>query len=442
MSDERSVEHNAFPVPSGMSTETRISLPFIQTVHGEPFQIVRLFQDAVGYAKSPLLQEAASLAINILATSQISGVEAHDAIARKACLMAYIVLTEPKIDQKNIKGTVDVLRRAEFLVKRQASSHWCNRGVELQVDAENKVLIDEISEMLWDLQHLPVNLEIIPEAETAITDSRSTLNQYLPHIAGPPKDSDVKKNAVVSQRPLLRYLLQAYLLVLLDLPKFYASRITTWRQSTDHLYQTHPSKNAANSISRVTLDEQCDEYDAEFCDRAFTTLLREWKTLRVLASIVFASVLAMLQISRVETDATISTPAYFSLISGIMAAVSATVLDLYFQSGRLSPSSLAWIDSLRRSAEPKYFSDGSVVLALPAISTAWCTIMFIISIVAFAFKAYTGSADQEPDTTTSVGASLVLRILLSIFILVSVAFLAMILVTLRTISKGRQDLTD
>lgn len=93
----------------------------------------------------------------------------------------------------------------------------------------------------------------------------------------------------------------------------------------------------------------------------------------------------MLQIDRVEADTITSTPAYCSLLSGFMATVSATVLDLYFENGKLSPGIFAWIQSLRSMLEPNGFSHDSVVRALPAISTAWSTLLFIISIVPFTF---------------------------------------------------------
>lgn len=71
MSDERVVEQKVFSVPLGVTDKMWSILPLVQNVHGESLQVIKSFQDAVECAKSPLLQEAASLATSILATSQV-----------------------------------------------------------------------------------------------------------------------------------------------------------------------------------------------------------------------------------------------------------------------------------------------------------------------------------------------------------------------------------
>lgn len=71
MSDERNVEHKALSISLGVTDTIWATLPLTQNVHGDSFRVVKSFQDAVECAKSPALQEAASLAISILATSQV-----------------------------------------------------------------------------------------------------------------------------------------------------------------------------------------------------------------------------------------------------------------------------------------------------------------------------------------------------------------------------------
>lgn len=69
-----------------------------------------------------------------------------------------------------------------------------------------------------------------------------------------------------------------------------------------------------------------------------------------------------------------------------------------------------------------------------------CTILFIISIVAFVFQAYTGGANQaELDAgqhSIPMAGTLTFRIVLFVFTMIGLMFLAMIFATLRRISEG------
>ncbi|KXN91431.1 hypothetical protein AN958_00693 [Leucoagaricus sp. SymC.cos] len=146
---------------------------------------------------------------------------------------------------------------------------------------------------------------------TMVENQESSSPQGLLYMSRSLDEMNVSKRLYKFKGLVLTYLLKIYFILLLNLPKFYASRIYLWARSADPaVSETCPSRrNSANSILWLTFDERLD-CDVDFCDRVLTALLREWKTLRVLSSIVFASVLAMLQIDRVEQDAVISTPAY------------------------------------------------------------------------------------------------------------------------------------
>lgn len=198
-----------------------------------------------------------------------------------------------------------VLRKAEFLVKQQTSFHWCNRGVQLNDDSGIKGLANDIEETLRALQVCLSLLFIVPSSlfvqryssmdpkispdtsRIPITDGHPLRSQCLPRMSGSPRILSFRKKMITLKKSLSISLLQVYFLVLLNLPKFYSSRLSIWARSTDPFSQTCSSRNSTNSISWMILDEQ-PECDIDFCDRVLTTLLREWKTLRVLASIVFA----------------------------------------------------------------------------------------------------------------------------------------------------------
>lgn len=88
------------------------------------------------------------------------------------------------------------------------------------------------------------------------------------------------------RKSLQRSLLCIYLLCLLNIPKFYASRLLMWTRNTEPLSQTCPSRNGTDSSLWIS-DNDLD-CDVEFCSRVLITLLREWKTLRILSTVLFA----------------------------------------------------------------------------------------------------------------------------------------------------------
>ncbi|KAJ3576866.1 hypothetical protein NP233_g140 [Leucocoprinus birnbaumii] len=404
-------------------------------------------------SRSPLLQEAASLAISIITTPKSNVEPLSKNVVQQANELAQLVLTNPQNGKPKIKTVLEILRRVEFLVKHQTPSHRGGLGHSSNDEAALNTLGDDIRRVKEDLtmtEETRVEDSLAWDDTTTSTSISTNTNKTMLRRRCLPYPS-LKINAIQVSSGLgafrthsTRLLFRFYILFLLDLPRFYASRIHTWTRNSDPLPQTCPSRNHSTSLLWPDFDQQSD-CDLDFCDRVLTTLLREWKTLRVLSSIIFASVLAMLQIERVEEDSIVSTPAYFSLLFGVMSAISATILDLYFQCGKSSPGIIAWVHSLRNISEPMRLDDDSVVLALPAISTAWSTLLFIISIIAFTFEGYSGHADGTPVDTVhhilSPSASLSFRILLFIAMIIGIGYLVMLMRTLRKISRA-QDTAD
>ncbi|KAF8652629.1 hypothetical protein AX16_004290 [Volvariella volvacea WC 439] len=193
-------------------------------------------------------------------------------------------------------------------------------------------------------------------------------------------------------------LLLLYTTFLLWLPWLYADRVIRINQHAQNAHLLDFPGEAewaeldypepyGNGIYSADRERKWDEMRYKASWRGFVDeLIKEWKTLNLVSTLMMAAVLAFLQLPTVAQDRLTAVVAVLSLQSALMSLLYGCAYAIRFNVMKQKEKALAW--AAFTIEDSNVIWGPWVMLALPSIWLAWSMILFIISILAFTWRGY------------------------------------------------------
>ncbi|TFK36344.1 hypothetical protein BDQ12DRAFT_686767 [Crucibulum laeve] len=245
---------------------------------------------------------------------------------------------------------------------------------------------------------------------------------------------------------LLNLCLTIYFLPMFHIPAYYSTRATHFMDSVDiwnmdsnvHVYASE--SEYAGSLENLEGNDTPASTDSIVSRqrwKIFTaTIVEEWKSIRVLSTMVLGAVLAMFQIPSVNQDPVIRSAAYFSLICVMTSTFHSTVEIIHFSSWDDERVVENWLQEIQGY---DFFSlwNTWILLSIPAVWAIWGGLSFIISVILLLWRS---SPISSPSIdVSSQYAPLGIRLVLSTIMLMSIVHILLIYFTLRRIRNIIKD---
>ncbi|KAF8891312.1 hypothetical protein BD779DRAFT_196516 [Infundibulicybe gibba] len=180
------------------------------------------------------------------------------------------------------------------------------------------------------------------------------------------------------------------MVLLFNIPSLYSSRIQkifleTRRKSESLEMQPlnrQPTDNLGTTPSEATLEPW---------DKFSRTLIKEWAALRILSSLVLATIFSMFQISGLWGNQLMMVAALFSFAALIYGAV----LTIYVNGWRDDAGLPMWAKGIREPFRIGFLWSIWILMALPAIWTIWGIIFFFLSVMIVWVSAQGGNDNSN-----------------------------------------------
>ncbi|TDL20232.1 hypothetical protein BD410DRAFT_386979 [Rickenella mellea] len=211
---------------------------------------------------------------------------------------------------------------------------------------------------------------------------------------------------------------QIYIHILLRIPSIYFTRVFKLFERPERIGTFMRGDSVIPSYGAVYIPEN------RWGDFVHT-VMKEWKTLNVVAVLALSAILTLLQISDVANGVITRTTALVALICSIWALIFGCLYILRFGTMDTDEKAQRWAKATR-ATKTKIFWNVWVMLAMPAVWLSWSIIAFCASILAYVWT--TGSNTDNP-TLPSRHADLGPRILISAIFGVGLVYLGLILQT-------------
>ncbi|KAK7036155.1 hypothetical protein R3P38DRAFT_2910819 [Favolaschia claudopus] len=234
---------------------------------------------------------------------------------------------------------------------------------------------------------------------------------------------------------------QIYLHLLLRLPLLYFSRVTRVFedaqlsmpdiQEAAFAYATQWRDNSPGVIftTRLPTDVVVAPHILNFkhsWEVFIDTLINEWTTQNVVATLMLSAILTMLQIDAAAADPVARTTALISLICALMSVLFGSMYIIRFGTMRKMHKAATWAEEARRTSTSLLWN-GWIMLAIPGVWMAWSTICFVTCIMAFAWR--TGAVGDPQNTALSNNAAFGLRLGMTTVLTVALVYLVLIIRT-------------
>ncbi|KAJ7708999.1 hypothetical protein B0H17DRAFT_916919 [Mycena rosella] len=234
-----------------------------------------------------------------------------------------------------------------------------------------------------------------------------------------------------------------YLHLLLRIPSLYFSRVTRIfedarlslpdikRMARARAEQWNPSENhAVPSMFLVHPDQQALPHSLlifrSSWENFIDSLMREWKTLNVISVLLMSAILTMLQIDAAAAHPVTRTTALFSLICALMSLLYGCMYIIRFGTMRKMHKASSFANEAQKGTTSIWWNVW-VLLAMPAVWLAWSIILFLACIMSFIWSS--GSSQDTPAFDISPGATLGLRIGLTVVFSLGLIYFALIVRT-------------
>ncbi|KAJ6461127.1 hypothetical protein DFH09DRAFT_1348205 [Mycena vulgaris] len=167
------------------------------------------------------------------------------------------------------------------------------------------------------------------------------------------------------------------------------------------------------TYASLALDALCQE-DDEICDanvwETFTDiLLKQWKTIGLLSTLIFgfASSALVIFVVDITSSSGLLVIVHCALLCAMMSLIYTSFLSVYFGSWRSSSTAERWVKEMR-TASPHSLWNFWVLISLPVAWTCWGIFLFLTSMVLFAWPL--SQYDSSQDSLDGVQESLGIRI--------------------------------
>ncbi|KAI5835644.1 hypothetical protein K523DRAFT_377783 [Schizophyllum commune Tattone D] len=154
------------------------------------------------------------------------------------------------------------------------------------------------------------------------------------------------------------------------------------------------------------------------------SLLREWKTQNIISALLLSALLSMLQIDEAASDIVTRTACLLSLTAALMSLLYGCLYIIRFGTMKRMHKASAWAEEAQKQREAIWWNVW-VLLAMPVVWLAWSIILFIFSIMSYAWR--TGS--HNTDRSTSDSATSATRVSMTCMFGLGMAYLIAMSVT-------------
>ncbi|KAI5900167.1 uncharacterized protein SCHCODRAFT_02525771 [Schizophyllum commune H4-8] len=161
------------------------------------------------------------------------------------------------------------------------------------------------------------------------------------------------------------------------------------------------------------------------------SLLREWKTQNIISALLLSALVSMLQIDDAASDIVTRTACLLSLTAALMSLLYGCLYIIRFGTMKRMHKASAWAEEAQKQREAIWWNVW-VLLAMPVVWLAWSLILFIFSIMSYAWR--TGSHDT--DRSKSDSATSATRISMACMFGLGMAYLIAMSVTFTRYGEG------
>ncbi|KIM38640.1 hypothetical protein M413DRAFT_29891 [Hebeloma cylindrosporum] len=204
---------------------------------------------------------------------------------------------------------------------------------------------------------------------------------------------------------------QIYLYFLLRLPYLYFSRVTRIFEEAE---MTMPQikqgileaamllKEPVSGIADAWKLEPVESVQYSKLQNTWQTfidsLMREWKTLNIIAVLLLSAILSLFQIQSAANDPLTRYSALLSMICALMSLIYGCIYIIRFETMRKAYKAAEWAQEAQRSGTGIFWNVW-VLLAMPATWLAWSMMLYIVCIMSFVWRTgTTADADRGPMT--------------------------------------------
>ncbi|KAL1730274.1 hypothetical protein EV714DRAFT_284302 [Schizophyllum commune] len=131
------------------------------------------------------------------------------------------------------------------------------------------------------------------------------------------------------------------------------------------------------------------------------SLLREWKTQNIISALLLSALVSMLQIDDAASDIVTRTACLLSLTAALMSLLYGCLYIIRFGTMKRMHKASAWAEEAQKRREAIWWNVW-VLLAMPVVWLAWSIILFIFSIMSYAWRTGSHNTDHsKSDSATS-----------------------------------------
>ncbi|KAL1756759.1 hypothetical protein FB107DRAFT_248013 [Schizophyllum commune] len=209
-----------------------------------------------------------------------------------------------------------------------------------------------------------------------------------------------------------------------DIIRMAAARATQWEKALggtqNHVYGYQFHEPQGNELSFPLL--QFKTAWEQFVDN----LLQEWKVLNVISALLTSAVLTILQIDAAAADPVARTAALLALVCTLMSLLYGCLYTVRFSSMKAMYKASEWALEAQKTTT-NIFWNVWVMLAMPAIWLLWSIISFIVSIMAFVWRA--GAGGEPADLVASPSQLLASRVIISVSLALGALYFVLVVRT-------------
>ncbi|KAJ6622885.1 hypothetical protein B0H10DRAFT_863135 [Mycena sp. CBHHK59/15] len=406
MSDERSVEARLLTLltlgfASGL-TDTRAESLCWRDTSGPavPQHIVEHIQDTADFSSNPSLRRLARLGLAVL--KKTNGDPKFDSLALESCTRVYDAISG-SLPAPDMHALTRLLEEIETLAY---DTHPSSDQVQ-EYRRRLSCILDEVEDVngsstSFRVQDTDTSARLRYVLSPPVAVARSEFVSGTINIVTTESDADVD---------------------------IHASRVYCLSMSVYHATLLHlPATYAALASDVLSLQEN-DTCEVDVWDTFTKILLKQWKTLGLLSTLIFGATLTMFQLPSITSSSILRTLAHSALLCVMMSLIYMSVLSVYFGGCKSSCSVGSWAQEIC-TADPHTFWNFWVLISLPAVWTCWGIFLFVASIVLFVWPL--GQSDAPQDSPQDPLAA---RISLMLLVLAGAAYLALSISMLRRKSR-------
>lgn len=229
-----------------------------------------------------------------------------------------------------------------------------------------------------------------------------------------------------------RLLRQVYLHSLLGLPRMYFSRVTFVFVETG-MTISQIKEMAIEASDPEVVKSGVHHVQNSKLERAWeslvTALISEWEMTNLVCTIFLPTMITILQMPCAAADPVVRYAALFCLLFSFLGLVYGVILTVRFEVMKRPYRAVEWAIE-GQLKESSILWNPWIMLALPAISLLWATILFVVFMMALLWHTSSGACADVSFHPVLPATELKLRLAFSAVLMLGAIYLALILITL------------